>query len=56
MNEKKLVEYYLDMERNNVFAYAANYKMDVAKPGYEREFQEARERVTLLEELLLAQG
>lgn len=54
MTTKDLLEDYLDRERDDVFHYAANYRMDSAKPGYEREFREAQERATLLEELLEA--
>lgn len=52
MTTKDLLTEYLDREHNNVFAYSANYLMTTPKRGYEREFQEAQERVELLEELL----
>ena len=52
MTAKELLEDYLDQERNNVFCYAANYLMNSPRPGCERAFCAARERVTLLEELL----
>ena len=52
MTIKDLLHDYLEQERNNVFCYSANYLMDTPKKGYEREFAEALERVTLLEDLL----
>ena len=52
MTIKEMLNNYLEQERNNVFCYSANYLMDTPKKGYEQEFTEAVERVSLLEELL----
>lgn len=52
MTIKELLSEYLEDERNNVFSYAADYRMTQPKRGYEREFSEARERAELLEDLL----
>lgn len=52
MSTKDLIAEYLEQERNNVFNYSANYRMDQPKKGYEREFRTAKERVILLEYLI----
>lgn len=52
MTTKDLIAEYLEQERNNVFNYSANYRMDQPKKGYEREFRTAKERVILLEYLI----
>lgn len=52
MSTKELIAEYLEQERNNVFNYSANYRMDQPKKGYEREFRDAKERVILLEYLI----
>lgn len=52
MSLKELIAEYLEQERNNVFNYSANYRMDQPKKGYEREFRSAKERVILLEYLI----
>lgn len=52
MTTKEMLSEYLEQERNNVFAYSANYLMNMAKKGYEQEFAEALERVSLLEDLI----
>lgn len=52
MTTKDLITEYLDAERNSVFNYSADYRMDKPRKGYEREFQAAQERVVLLEELI----
>lgn len=52
MTIKDLLDEYLDQERDSVFHYASNYRMDQPKKGYEREFRAAQERVELLEELI----
>ena len=52
MSTKDLIAEYLEQERNNVFNYSANYRMDQPKKGYEWEFRAAKERVILLEYLI----
>ena len=52
MNRKDLLQKYYDLEMNNVFAYSANYLMNQAKKGYEREWEEAVERAEALQELM----
>lgn len=52
MTTIELLEDYLDRERHNVFCYSATYHMDSPKKGYEKEFEEAKERVQLLEQLI----
>lgn len=58
MSEMELLKEYLEQEMNNVFCYSANYLMDTPKRGYEKEFEEAQERVKLLKGLVekLAKG
>ena len=52
MNRKDLLQKYYDLEMNHVFAYSANYLMNQAKKGYEREWEEAVERAEALKELM----
>lgn len=52
MNRKDLLQKYYDLEMNHVFAYSANYLMNQAKKGYEREWEEAVERAEALQELM----
>ena len=49
---RELLTDYLETERNNVFSYAADYRMTQAKRGYEREFSEAKERAEILQNLI----
>lgn len=52
MTIKELISDYLENERQNMFCYASDYRMNSPKKGYEREFRAAQERAELLEELL----
>lgn len=52
MTTKDLITEYPEAERNNVFDYSSDYRMDKPRKGYEREFRAAKERVVLLEELI----
>ncbi len=52
MTAKELLEEYYDMEMNNVFSYSGNYLMSRPKKGYEREWEEAREKVEIIKYLL----
>lgn len=50
----ELLKEYLDRECNNVFCYSATYTMDTPKRGYEREFEQATERVQILRHAIAA--
>ena len=52
MTAKELLEEYYDMEMNNVFSYSGNYLMSRPKKGYEREWEEAREKVEIIKCLM----
>lgn len=52
MTRQEVLKKLYDREMDNVFAYSANYLMTVPKKGYEREFEEAKEIVAVLEELM----
>lgn len=41
-----------DEAMNTVFAYSANYLMNSPKKGYEREFEKAEFRASVLESLI----
>ena len=49
LNKYKGVAYY------NMFCYSDNYLMDQPKNGFEKEWNEAREEVELLEALIKEQ-
>ena len=52
MQRIDLLKEYYDREKNNVFAYSANYLMNSPKKGYEREFEAAVMKTELLEEMI----
>ena len=47
---------YYEREMNNVFCYSSNYLMNSPKRGYEKEFDEARERAEIIRQELLDKG
>ena len=52
MKRIELLKEYYDREMNNVFAYSANYLMNSAKKGYEREFEAAVMKADTLKEMI----
>jgi len=52
----ELLKDYYDREMNNVFCYSANWGMTVPKKGYEREWEDARERADVLRRTLARNG
>ena len=52
MNKLELLKEYYDMEANNVFAYSANYLMTIPRKGYEKEWQLANDKLTILTEII----
>jgi len=52
MNRIELLKEYYNNEMNNVFAYSANWLMTVPKKGYENEWEKARIKADILEEMI----
>lgn len=52
MTQKELLEYYLEMESENLFAASANYAMSRPKPGMGVAFSRAQEHIDLIEEMI----
>ena len=52
MNRAELLKEYYNNEMNNVFAYSANWLMTVPKKGYENEWEKARIKADILEEMI----
>lgn len=52
MTKQELLKEYYDMEMNNVFCYSANYLMNFPKKGYEKEWQEAKDKAEILQGLI----
>ena len=52
MNKKELLQKYFDMEMDVVFHNSLDYRMNCPQKGHEREWNEARERAALLEEMI----
>ena len=51
MDNKTLLQKYIELEANNLFIASDNYLMSVPKPGYEDAWKEARERLDGLERI-----
>jgi len=52
MSRVELLKEYYNNEMNNVFAYSANWLMTVPKKGYENEWEKARIKADILEEMI----
>ena len=52
MKRIEILKEYYEREMNNVFAYSADYKMNSAKKGYEREFEAAVMKADTLKEMI----
>ena len=52
MTRSDLFKKYYDMACHNLLCYSANYLMGKPKEGYEEEWEEARQEVEILEELI----
>lgn len=52
MTKKELLNKYRDMACHNLLCYSNNYLMTEPKAGYEKEWQEAKEEVKILEEII----
>ena len=52
MKRIEILKEYYEREMNNVFAYSANYLMNSAKKGYERDFEEAVMKADTLREMI----
>jgi len=52
MNRAELLKEYYNNEMNNVFAYSANWLMTVPKKGYENEWEKARIKADILDEMI----
>lgn len=52
MKRIEILKEYYEREMNNVFCYSANYLMNSAKKGYEREFEAAVMKADTLREMI----
>lgn len=52
MEKMDLLKKYLDMASHNLLCYSKNYAMTEPKDEYEKEWQETREEIELLKEMI----
>jgi hypothetical protein len=52
MTKRQLFEKYYQMACHNLLCYSQNYLMTIPKPGYEKEWEEAKQECDLLESML----
>jgi hypothetical protein len=52
VKRKELLKEYLDRENNNLICYSTNYVVPIPIPGLEKQFDQTKEKINLLEEML----